>query len=85
MTKLSAVASSGVVLAAMVYLAVTGLSIVAGAVAQGFGYGAAFGLTGVVAALALALWLRALLDGVYPPDITRLVLALGWAMIPIAA
>ncbi|WP_188191680.1 hypothetical protein [Nonomuraea sp. SYSU D8015] len=35
--------------------------------------------------LALALWLRALLDGVYPPDSTRLVLALGWAMIPIAA
>ncbi|TMS00799.1 hypothetical protein [Nonomuraea basaltis] len=35
--------------------------------------------------LALALWLRALLAGVYPPDSTRLVLALGWAMIPIAA
>ncbi|MFI7703497.1 hypothetical protein [Nonomuraea sp. NPDC049480] len=35
--------------------------------------------------LALALWLRALLNGVYPPDSTRLVLALGWAMIPIAA
>ena len=33
--------------------------LVAGAVAQGFGYGAAFGLTGLVAALALALWLRA--------------------------
>jgi DHA1 family tetracycline resistance protein-like MFS transporter len=33
--------------------------LVAGAVAQGFGYGAAFGLTGVVAAVALALWLRA--------------------------
>ncbi|MEW9551442.1 hypothetical protein [Nonomuraea sp. NPDC050783] len=35
--------------------------------------------------LALALWLRALLAGVYPPDSTRLVLALGWAMIPIGA
>ena len=33
--------------------------LVAGAVAQGFGYGPAFGLTGLVAALALALWLRA--------------------------
>jgi MFS family permease len=33
--------------------------LVAGAVAQGFGYGAAFGLTGLVAVLALALWLRA--------------------------
>lgn len=33
--------------------------LVAGAVAQWFGYGAAFGLTGLVAALALALWLRA--------------------------
>ncbi|GAA3107884.1 hypothetical protein ACFFR3_28350 [Nonomuraea salmonea] len=35
--------------------------------------------------LALALWLRALLGGVYPPDSIRLVLALGWAMIPVAA
>ncbi|HEX4815544.1 MAG TPA: hypothetical protein VFV66_22600 [Nonomuraea sp.] len=35
--------------------------------------------------LALALWLRALLGGVYPPDSTRLVLALGWAMIPVGA
>ncbi|MFI6739639.1 hypothetical protein ACIBI9_42515 [Nonomuraea sp. NPDC050451] len=35
--------------------------------------------------LALALWLRALLAGVYPPDSIRLVLALGWAMIPVAA
>ncbi|MFG1686695.1 hypothetical protein ACGFNP_41480 [Nonomuraea sp. NPDC049269] len=35
--------------------------------------------------LALALWGRALLTGVYPPDSIRLVLALGWAMIPIAA
>ncbi|MCK2212685.1 hypothetical protein MF672_002560 [Actinomadura sp. ATCC 31491] len=35
--------------------------------------------------LALALWLRALLSGVYPPDSTRLVLALSWAMIPVAA
>ncbi|MEV4578195.1 hypothetical protein AB0K16_33605 [Nonomuraea jabiensis] len=35
--------------------------------------------------LALALWLRALLAGVYPPDSVRLVLALGWAMIPVAA
>ncbi|MFF4623971.1 hypothetical protein [Nonomuraea jabiensis] len=35
--------------------------------------------------LALALWLRALLTGVYPPDSVRLVLALGWAVIPVAA
>ncbi|MEV0615515.1 hypothetical protein AB0I81_19520 [Nonomuraea sp. NPDC050404] len=35
--------------------------------------------------LALALWLRALLGGVYPPDSIRLVLALSWAMIPIGA
>ncbi|WP_157548013.1 hypothetical protein [Nonomuraea candida] len=35
--------------------------------------------------LALALWLRALLSGVYPPDSIRLVLALSWALIPIAA
>ncbi|GAA3564009.1 hypothetical protein GCM10022419_050900 [Nonomuraea rosea] len=35
--------------------------------------------------LALALWLRALLEGVYPPDSSRLVLALGWAVIPISA
>ncbi|MEQ4719172.1 hypothetical protein [Nonomuraea sp. B19D2] len=35
--------------------------------------------------LALALWLRALLAGVYPPDSVRLILALGWAMIPVAA
>ena len=33
--------------------------LVAGAVAQRLGYGAAFGLTGLVTALALALWLRA--------------------------
>ncbi|MFB4277182.1 hypothetical protein ACBJ59_17960 [Nonomuraea sp. MTCD27] len=35
--------------------------------------------------LALALWLRALLGGVYPPDSIRLVLALSWALIPISA
>ncbi|WP_185844825.1 hypothetical protein [Nonomuraea sp. WAC 01424] len=35
--------------------------------------------------LALALWSRALLSGVYPPDSVRLVLALSWAMIPVAA
>ncbi|MET7333865.1 hypothetical protein [Nonomuraea sp. NPDC005650] len=35
--------------------------------------------------LALALWMRALLAGVYPPDSIRLVLALSWAMIPVAA
>ncbi|WP_433516135.1 hypothetical protein ACQP2T_11555 [Nonomuraea sp. CA-143628] len=35
--------------------------------------------------LALALWGRALLTGVYPPDSIRLVLALGWAVIPVAA
>jgi MFS transporter, DHA1 family, tetracycline resistance protein len=33
--------------------------LVAGAVAQMFGFGAAFGLTGLITALALALWLRA--------------------------
>ena len=33
--------------------------LVAGGVAQAFGYGAAFGLTGLVVALALALWVRA--------------------------
>ena len=33
--------------------------LVAGAVAQGFGYGPAFGLTAVVLLLALVLWLRA--------------------------
>ncbi|MER6578891.1 hypothetical protein [Nonomuraea sp. NPDC001023] len=38
-----------------------------------------------VGLLALALWLRALLDGVYPPDSVRLLLALSWAMIPVAA
>ncbi|GAA4979374.1 hypothetical protein GCM10023334_107340 [Nonomuraea thailandensis] len=35
--------------------------------------------------LALALWLRALAGGVYPPDSIRLVFALSWALIPIAA
>ncbi len=35
--------------------------------------------------LALALWGRALLDDVYPPDSIRLLLALCWALIPIAA
>ncbi|WP_344881595.1 hypothetical protein [Nonomuraea antimicrobica] len=38
-----------------------------------------------IALLALALWLRAVLGGVYPPDSIRLVLALAWALIPIAA
>lgn len=38
-----------------------------------------------VGLLALALWLRALLNGVYPPDSVRLVLALSWAAIPVAA
>jgi hypothetical protein len=38
-----------------------------------------------IGVLALALWLRALLEGVYPPDSSRLVLALGWAVIPISA
>jgi DHA1 family tetracycline resistance protein-like MFS transporter len=33
--------------------------LVAGAVAQMLGFGAAFGLTGLITALALALWLRA--------------------------
>ncbi len=40
--------------------------------------GAAVGL------LALALWTRALLTGVYPPDSVRLVLGLFWSIIPIA-
>ncbi|NUT43971.1 MAG: hypothetical protein HOV86_28645 [Thermoactinospora sp.] len=35
--------------------------------------------------LALALWMRALMSGeAYPPDSTRLVLALAWSLIPIA-
>ncbi|MBF8188739.1 hypothetical protein ITP53_24000 [Nonomuraea sp. K274] len=46
---------------------------------------AALSAEAAVGLLALALWLRALLDGVYPPDSIRLVLALGWAMIPVAA
>ncbi|MFD1935917.1 hypothetical protein ACFSKW_31045 [Nonomuraea mangrovi] len=38
-----------------------------------------------VAALALALWVRALMSGGYfPPDSVRLVLALCWSLIPIA-
>lgn len=35
--------------------------------------------------LALALWAMALATHVYPPDSTRLVLAFGWALIPVAA
>ncbi|NUW45356.1 hypothetical protein [Nonomuraea rhodomycinica] len=46
---------------------------------------AAFAAGSAVALLALALWARALADGVYPPDSVRLVLSLGWALIPIAA
>ncbi|MFI6499088.1 hypothetical protein [Nonomuraea typhae] len=38
-----------------------------------------------VGALALALWFKALLHGVYPPDSIRLVLGLFWSLIPIAA
>lgn len=34
--------------------------------------------------LAFALWTRALLDGVYPPDSVRLVLALAWSLVPVA-
>ncbi|WP_049571311.1 hypothetical protein [Nonomuraea sp. SBT364] len=41
--------------------------------------GAAIGL------LALALWVKAMLTGAYPPDSVRLVLAFGWALIPVAA
>ncbi|WP_143590819.1 hypothetical protein [Thermoactinospora rubra] len=35
-------------------------------------------------ALAFALWMRALMHGVFPPDSVRLMLALGWSLIPIA-
>lgn len=38
-----------------------------------------------VGLLALALWAKALLTGAYPPDSVRLVLAFGWALIPVAA
>jgi MFS family permease len=44
--------------------------LAAGAVAQILGFGAAFGLTGLVAALALALWLRA--PETLPPGVRRL-------------
>ncbi|MFI6793401.1 hypothetical protein ACIBG4_39335 [Nonomuraea sp. NPDC050383] len=46
---------------------------------------AAFAAGSAVALLALALWTRALVDGVYPPDSVRLVLGLGWALIPVTA
>jgi hypothetical protein len=46
---------------------------------------AALSAEAAIGLLALALWLRALLNGVYPPDSVRLVLALSWAMIPVAA
>ncbi|MFI6815549.1 hypothetical protein ACIBG7_24290 [Nonomuraea sp. NPDC050328] len=35
-------------------------------------------------ALAFALWMRALMTAVYPPDSVRLVLALAWSLIPVA-
>lgn len=38
-----------------------------------------------VGALALALWTKALLTGVYPPDSVRLVLGVCWSLIPISA
>ncbi|MFI6298047.1 hypothetical protein ACIBEJ_41100 [Nonomuraea sp. NPDC050790] len=38
-----------------------------------------------IGALALALWFRALLDDVYPPDSVHLVLGLFWSLIPIGA
>ncbi|WP_327089922.1 hypothetical protein OIE66_04715 [Nonomuraea sp. NBC_01738] len=38
-----------------------------------------------IGALALALWSKALLTGVYPPDSVRLVLGLFWSLIPIGA
>ena len=43
--------------------------LAAGAVAQILGFGAAFGLTGLVTALALALWLRA--PETLPPEVRR--------------
>ncbi|NUS03984.1 MAG: hypothetical protein HOV97_15670 [Nonomuraea sp.] len=46
---------------------------------------AALSAEAAIGLLALALWLRALLTGVYPPDSVRLVLGLSWAMIPVAA
>ncbi|WP_113703274.1 hypothetical protein [Nonomuraea lactucae] len=46
---------------------------------------AVLGAGSAIALLALALWAKALLTGVYPPDSVRLVLALAWASIPFAA
>jgi MFS family permease len=43
--------------------------LAAGAVAQLLGFGAAFGLTGLVTALALALWLRA--PETLPPEVRQ--------------
>jgi len=46
---------------------------------------AAFAAGSAVALLALALWAKALVTQVYPPDSVRLLLAFCWALIPVAA
>ncbi len=46
---------------------------------------AALAAGSAIGLLALALWTKALLTGAYPPDSVRLVLAFGWALIPVAA
>lgn len=46
---------------------------------------AAFAAGSALGLLALALWGKALVTQVYPPDSVRLLLAICWAMIPVAA
>ncbi|MFI6323840.1 hypothetical protein ACIBG8_40380 [Nonomuraea sp. NPDC050556] len=45
---------------------------------------AALSAGAAIGCLAIALWTRALMAGVYPPDSVTLVMALIWALIPIA-
>lgn len=45
---------------------------------------AALSAGAAIGTLAITLWIKALLAGVYPPDSITLVLALIWALIPIA-
>lgn len=45
---------------------------------------AALSAGAAIGCLAIALWMRAVIAGVYPPDSVTLVLALIWALIPIA-
>ncbi|MFI7448976.1 hypothetical protein ACIBQX_15885 [Nonomuraea sp. NPDC049714] len=46
---------------------------------------AALAAGSAIGLLALALWVKALLTGAYPPDSVRLMLAFGWALTPVAA